>query len=108
LGEGDIDVVGPGQVPGGPDKGIVVEDVEDSGNGDEHVIVCDLDLLVGDPALTRALGAALLAVAVAVAASPTPVARPVVIEVVAATLGLLALAWLLTAADRRHSGIVCS
>ena len=44
LGERDVDVVRAGQVAGGADEGVVVEDVEDAGDGHEDVVLADVGL----------------------------------------------------------------
>ena len=73
-----VDVVGPGQVPGGADEGVVVEHVEDAGHRDEDVVVGDLEL--GFVLLRRpGRAAAALPVAAALAAAPTAAAGLVVV-----------------------------
>ena len=73
LGERDVHVVRAGQVAGGPDERVVVEDVQDARDGDQDVVLGDLRL-VG-----REVVAATTATAVAVAA---PAAAAAALEVV--------------------------
>ena len=76
--ERDVDVVRPGQVPGGADEGVVVEHVEDAGHRDEDVVVGDLELGL---VLLRRPGraAAALPVAAALPAAATAAAGLVVV-----------------------------
>src|SRR6476646_2593510 len=76
----DVDVVRAGQVAAGAHEGVVVEDVEDAGDRDEHVVVghglgAVLEVVLAAPATT-------LAVAVTLTAAATPAA--LLVEVVAA------------------------
>src|SRR5699024_952662 len=82
----DVHVVRAGQVAGGADEGVVVEDVEDARDGDEHVVLVDLRLDVVE-LLTAAT--TLVPVAVAVPVAPATAA---LLAVVAATLVLVAAA----------------
>jgi hypothetical protein len=79
-----VDVVRTGQVTRRPDERVVVEDVEDSGDWDEDVVLGDLRLFVAF-APRRAATAAALAGA-AVAAAPAVAASTVVIVVAAVLL----------------------
>src|SRR5690606_1009706 len=83
LGEGDVHVVRTGQVAGGPDEGVVVEDVQDARDGDQDVVLGDLRLGVV---------AATAATAVAVASAPaTPAAALLLVAVVLTAAALLVL-----------------
>ncbi len=61
----DVDVVGTGEVPGRPDEAVVVEDVEDAADGDQHVVVAQQRLRLVAEAV--AAGAAV--------AAPSPLAE---------------------------------
>lgn len=88
LGERDIDVVRAGQVAGGPDERIVVEDVQDARDRDQDVVLGHLRLVA------EVLTAAATAPAVAVAAATAPAAALEVVVVIgtAVPLALAALA----------------
>ena len=78
LGERDVDVVRAGQVPGGADEGVRIEDVEDAGDRHQHVVVANLGLGRAVRGEAVAAGAA-VAVAVAAAAATAAVALVVVV-----------------------------
>ncbi len=86
LAHRDVHVAVAGQVAGRPDERVVVLDVEDAGDGEQDVVVADLDLVVAAelPAglthtRTGALGA--VAIAVPVAVAPAAAATLVVVAV---------------------------
>src|SRR4051812_3128922 len=80
LREGDVDVVRAGQVARRADEGVVVQHVQDAGDGQEDVVLAD-----GRLALVEAL-ATPAPVAVAVAATPaTAAALEVVVVLIVAT-----------------------
>jgi hypothetical protein len=90
--ERHVDVVGTGQVAGGPDEGVVVEDVEDARDGHEHVVLGDRDFLAALLARVRlATLHALVAIAVAVAAATTRATAVLVVIPAVALLAVLAL-----------------
>src|SRR3954469_6085382 len=91
LGERHVHVVGARQVAGGPDEGVVLEDVEDAGNGHQDVVLADLGqrlVLVRREAVPAT---ATVPVAVPVAAAPAAAAAAAV-EVVVVAGALVALA----------------
>src|SRR4029077_12628749 len=77
LGQGDVDVVRPGQVAGGPDKrvALALEHVQDAGDREEHVILGD-----------HGLGVALPFAAPVPVPEPVAAAAPAAIPVVVAEL----------------------
>jgi hypothetical protein len=90
--ERDIDVIGTGKVAGGPDEGVVVEDVHDARDGHEHVVLGDRDFLAALLARVRlATLHALVAIAVAVAAATTRATAVLVVIPAVALLAVLAL-----------------
>src|SRR5699024_2209638 len=74
LAQGDVHVVGPGQVAAGAHEGVVLQDVQHAGQREEHVVLGDLDLF-----FYLAAAALAVPVAVPVPASPAPSAGSVVI-----------------------------
>src|SRR5699024_357902 len=74
LAQGDVHVVGPGQVAAGAHEGVVLQDVQHAGHREEHVVLGDLDLF-----FYLAAAALAVPVAVPVPASPAPSAGSVVI-----------------------------
>src|SRR5699024_10517525 len=93
----DVDVGRAGQVAGGADERVVVQQVQDAADGHEHVLVgVRLLVLLARSALTptrrAGTGALAVAVAVAVAVAATTTAPVVVTVVVEVTLLALALA----------------
>src|SRR5699024_3424798 len=74
LAEGDVHVVGPGQVAAGAHERLVRQAVPDSGPRAELVVLGDLALFLGPAAAALAVP-----VPVPVAAAPTPSAGPVVV-----------------------------
>src|SRR5674536_265055 len=103
LGERDVHVVRPGQVARGPHEGVVVEDVEDSGDRHQYVVLADHRLAVGDEAV--------LAVATAVAtALPEPAAAAAAaasVVIVPEPVTLLALALTHLRAHETPEHLVC-
>src|SRR5690606_247632 len=97
---GDVDVVRAGQVAGGPDEAVVVEQVEHTGDGDEHVLLGVGLLLLGE-ALAAALAVAVaLAVPAPLAVAPPAAAAAALLVVAASVLAVavvLAVALLGTA-----------
>src|SRR6266851_1144010 len=89
LGERHVHVVGSGQVPGGADEPVVVQDIQDAGDRDEHVIL-------GDHGLGLPCRAPLAASPVAVA-EPVPVPAAPRVVVIAAAVGSLPAAVALAA-----------
>src|SRR5262249_39252550 len=81
LGQRDVDVVRPGQVPGGPDEGVVVQDVQDPGHGQQDIVLADHRLGVTAEALVPAS-----AVAPSVAVPEPATAAAVAAELVVPTL----------------------
>src|SRR6185295_17307948 len=75
LGHGDVDIVRPGQVPGGPHEGVVVEDVDDAGHLDQDVVLGHLRLALATAALA-AVAALAAADTHAVPLAPAPPAVP--------------------------------
>src|SRR5580692_10984290 len=77
LGQGDVDVVRPGQVAGGPDErvALALEHVQDAGDRDEHVILGD-----------HGLGVALPFAAPVPVPEPVAAAAPAAVPVVVAEL----------------------
>src|SRR6478735_2403667 len=71
LGQGDVDVVGAGQVAGGADERVVLENVEDAGNRQQDVVVGNLNVVHVRSLVAAA--AAVVAVAEAVVAGVVPV-----------------------------------
>ncbi len=85
----EVDVVAAGQVAARPDEGVAVEDVEDSGDRQQHVVLGDLQLVL--EAVATVSRAALVAEAVpppTAAAAPAPA---LVVEVVPGAVGRGAL-----------------
>ena len=66
LGEGDVDVVRARQVAGGADERVVLQHVQDAGDGQQDVVLGDLDVV--DVGTLGASAAAVVAVAEAVVA----------------------------------------
>src|SRR6185369_1148658 len=83
---GDVDVVGAGQVAGGPDERIVVEHVEDARDGLNDVVLAQLGVAVATAALTATLAAPAVTEP---AATTAAAALAVVIGVAAAVLATL-------------------
>ena len=77
-GERDVDVIGAGQVARGAHEGVVVEDIEDARDRDEHIVIGDLDVLLAETA-----GAALPTIAEPIAAPTTSATRATILIVVA-------------------------
>ncbi|CCB76873.1 membrane protein of unknown function [Streptantibioticus cattleyicolor NRRL 8057 = DSM 46488] len=101
LGKGDVHVVGSGQVAGGPDERVVVQDVQDAGDGDEHVVLGELRLGGEVVAAPAAPAVAVTAPAATAAAFEVVVALALALAlaaVVALTLTLTAVAVLALAA----------
>src|SRR5215467_5676791 len=85
LGKRDVHVVRAGQVPGRADEAVVVEDVENTRDRDEHIIFGDHGLRVAASATLPAPVRALVAVAEPVAV-PAPAALVVAVVVAAAPI----------------------
>ena len=89
--ERDVDVVVAREVARGPHERVVVEDVEDAGHRDEHVVLGDLRLvLVLGLATSRHAALVTVPVAVAVAATTATATTLVVIGVLVLTVVVLA------------------
>src|SRR5699024_3112939 len=83
----DVDVAGAGQVAGGADEPVVVQDVQHAGDGDEHVLLAVAGLLL--VVLVVAPVAATLAVPATLSAAAAAAAAPAVLVVVAVAASLL-------------------
>jgi hypothetical protein len=93
-----VDVGRPGQVAGGADERVVVEDVDDAGDGQQHVVVADLGVDGVLPALLAGAVAVAAPATVPEAASTPAAAVTVVVAVVVAGVAVVALAPLVRAA----------
>ena len=93
LGQRDVHVVGAGQVAGGADERVVVEDVQDAGDRDQDVVLADHRLGVA-----AAVPAPALAVAAVAVAEPVPAAAAAALVVVPAALVVTAAALLVAVA----------
>src|SRR5262249_22617078 len=93
LGEGGVHVVGVGQVAGGADECVILEDVQDAGDGDQDVVLADDRLGVA-----AAVPAPALAVAAVAVAEPVPAAAAAALVVVPAALVVAVAALLVLAA----------
>ncbi len=89
--ERDVDVVRPGQVAAGAHERVLVEDVEDARDGQQDVVLGDLDLVEARDVDVPAARAAALAVAVTVAVATPTTSSATLVVVVAALLVALTL-----------------
>ena len=86
--QGHVDVVGPGQITGGPHERVVVEDVQDPCHRDEDVVLRDRRLV--DPVAVAAAGPAVPVAVAATPVSPTTAVAAVTVLVIVALAHLLA------------------
>src|SRR5699024_2559809 len=96
----DVDVVRAREVTGSAQERIVVMDVEDAADGDEHVVVADVRLVIAATATLAVptASATIAAVVTVVAVVPTAVVAVVAVRAIVASAAAVVAAAVVTAA----------
>src|SRR5690606_22360114 len=79
----DVDVVLAGEVPARADERVVVEDVEDARDRQQHVVLADLDVVEAREIRVLAVAAALAVAVTTAVATPAAAAPALVVQLLA-------------------------